>query len=190
MNQLIHGDCIESLKRLPASSVDLICTHPPYGIGFMGKAWDTFTPKKPLMSAANASTDDHSARGRRAFHDFMRTVSNECLRVPKPGAFMFVTMTPRQWPSCCAPSRRRLPPTRTVTGTGAFVGAAASAKHDGRQSALQPIQPSAVGPLGMAVWRAPGLVREAIRADGRHRLLRRGAIQAHRSGNSQYHAPS
>ena len=38
------GDCIEILKTLPDNSVDSIVTDPPYGIGFMGKAWDTFVP--------------------------------------------------------------------------------------------------------------------------------------------------
>lgn len=117
MNQLILGDCIESLKKLPADSVDLICTDPPYGIGFMGKAWDTFTPdyqkqaaareakRRPrgdgrsvtgFQDAAYAGTYDYSLNGRRAFQDFMHAVSKECLRVLKPGAFMFATMTPRQ----------------------------------------------------------------------------------------------
>lgn len=38
------GDCIEVLKTLPDNSVDSVVTDPPYGIGFMGKAWDTFDP--------------------------------------------------------------------------------------------------------------------------------------------------
>lgn len=43
---VIHGDCLEELKKLPDCSVDLVCTDPPYflindsGHGFMGKAWD------------------------------------------------------------------------------------------------------------------------------------------------------
>jgi len=31
MQELIHGDCLEVLRRLPNASVDLICTDPPYG---------------------------------------------------------------------------------------------------------------------------------------------------------------
>jgi site-specific DNA-methyltransferase (adenine-specific) len=44
MIDLRLGDCIEILKTLPDNSVDSIVTDPPYGIGFMGKAWDTFDP--------------------------------------------------------------------------------------------------------------------------------------------------
>ena len=39
---LRKGDCIEILKSLPDNSVDSIVTDPPYGLGFMGKEWDTF----------------------------------------------------------------------------------------------------------------------------------------------------
>jgi site-specific DNA-methyltransferase (adenine-specific) len=39
---LILGDCLEELKALPDCSVDAVVTDPlpPYGINFMGKAWD------------------------------------------------------------------------------------------------------------------------------------------------------
>lgn len=37
---LYHGDCIEVMRSMPESSVDAVVTDPPYGIGFMGKAWD------------------------------------------------------------------------------------------------------------------------------------------------------
>jgi DNA modification methylase len=29
MNKLIHGNCALELKRLPAYSIDLVCTDPP-----------------------------------------------------------------------------------------------------------------------------------------------------------------
>lgn len=35
-----EGDCIERLAELADESVDAIVTDPPYGIGFMGHAWD------------------------------------------------------------------------------------------------------------------------------------------------------
>ena len=31
MDRLIHGDCIDELRKLPSNSVDLVCTDPPYG---------------------------------------------------------------------------------------------------------------------------------------------------------------
>lgn len=34
------GDCRDVIKRLPDNSIDAVCTDPPYGILFMGRAWD------------------------------------------------------------------------------------------------------------------------------------------------------
>lgn len=66
--KIIHGDCLEELKKLPDHSVDSVVTDPPYGLsqepdirevlekwlagedyhhrggGFMGKTWDSFVP--------------------------------------------------------------------------------------------------------------------------------------------------
>jgi DNA modification methylase len=39
-----HGDLFTVLPTLDANSVDACVTDPPYGIGFMGREWDTFTP--------------------------------------------------------------------------------------------------------------------------------------------------
>ena len=83
-SRLLHGDAFSILKTLEPDSVDLVCTDPPYGIGFMGKAWDTFGPS------------GHKVPNNRAFQDFIATVGRELLRVMKPGAFIFMSMAPRQ----------------------------------------------------------------------------------------------
>lgn len=44
MIQLLHGDCLELMKELPDCSVDACVTDPPYGLSFMGKAWDYYVP--------------------------------------------------------------------------------------------------------------------------------------------------
>ena len=41
--QLIQGDNRVALKTLPDNSIDAIVTDPPYGIDFLGKAWDANT---------------------------------------------------------------------------------------------------------------------------------------------------
>ena len=38
--RLYVGECIEVMAEMDAESVDAVVTDPPYGIGFMGKAWD------------------------------------------------------------------------------------------------------------------------------------------------------
>ena len=92
MHTIIHGDCLEELKKLDDSSVDAVITDPPYGLsntkpaqvadvlkawvtgdtvsvpakrgGFMGADWDSFVPPPAVWA--------------------------ECMRVLKPGGHMAV----------------------------------------------------------------------------------------------------
>jgi len=41
---VLCGDCVEILRSFPENSISAIITDPPYGIGFMGKAWDHSVP--------------------------------------------------------------------------------------------------------------------------------------------------
>ena len=43
---LLHGDCITIMAEMPDNSVDSIVTDPPYGLGFMGKAWDALPDRR------------------------------------------------------------------------------------------------------------------------------------------------
>jgi DNA modification methylase len=36
-----HDDCVKAMAAMPEASIDAIVTDPPYGLGFMGKEWDT-----------------------------------------------------------------------------------------------------------------------------------------------------
>lgn len=40
LQQIIHGDCLEELRKLEDNSVDSVVTDPPYELGFMNKSWD------------------------------------------------------------------------------------------------------------------------------------------------------
>ena len=92
MHTIIHGDCLEELKKLDDNSVDAVITDPPYGLsntkpqqvadvlkawvtgdtvsvpakrgGFMGADWDSFVPPPAVWE--------------------------ECMRVLKPGGHMAV----------------------------------------------------------------------------------------------------
>lgn len=68
---LHHGDCLKVLRDLPDSSVDSVVTDPPYGLGFMGKAWDDLPPGLPF--------------------------AQECLRVLKPGGHLLAFGGSRTW---------------------------------------------------------------------------------------------
>lgn len=69
--QVVHGDCIEIMKMLPNDSIDSIVTDPPYGLGFMGKAWDALPPGEDWAI--------------------------ECLRVLKPGGHLLAFGGTRTW---------------------------------------------------------------------------------------------
>lgn len=69
--QIIQGDNRETLKSLPDNSIDAIVTDPPYGIDFLGKAWD-----------ANTGAVETYA---------------ECLRVLKPGGHILAFSAARTY---------------------------------------------------------------------------------------------
>jgi len=77
MNKLIHGDCLEELKKLESNSIDALVTDPPAGISFMGKDWD----------------DDKG--GRDNWIAWLKEVMIEVKRVLKPGAHGFVWALPK-----------------------------------------------------------------------------------------------
>jgi site-specific DNA-methyltransferase (adenine-specific) len=60
--RMLHGDCLDEMKALPDASIDAVVTDPPYGLAFMGKAWDHGAPGIPFWE--------------------------EMLRVAKPGAHL------------------------------------------------------------------------------------------------------
>lgn len=112
-----QGDCLDVLQGLPDASVDAVVTDPPYGLSFMGKAWDTFDPttmeqrvgrrggngppsdvhdgrsKGRTKSAfANpgcaAGAYDLSPTANRRFQAWCEAWAAECLRVLKPGGHL------------------------------------------------------------------------------------------------------
>ncbi len=59
---IIHGDCLEEMRKMADNSISAIVTDPPYGISFMGKGWDHGVPGIEYWK--------------------------ECLRIIKPGGFL------------------------------------------------------------------------------------------------------
>jgi len=69
--QILQGDNRETLKTIADNSIDAIITDPPYGIDFLGKAWD-----------ANTGALETYA---------------ECLRVLKPGGYLLAFSAARTY---------------------------------------------------------------------------------------------
>ena len=94
-SKLINGDCLEELKKLDDNSVDLLCTDPPYGYGFMGKHWDKFEEKKSTKSQTVGWMSPGMKKTTYGMREFFVPIWKESLRVLKPGALSFVMSAPR-----------------------------------------------------------------------------------------------
>lgn len=115
---LWHGDCLEVLRDLPDASVDAVVTDPPYGLGFMGKAWDakfidgTIAQRRQYpgdpsekagenggyrSAAAEAGRYDLSRAGNRGFGAWCEQWAVECLRVLQPGGHLLAFGGSRTW---------------------------------------------------------------------------------------------
>lgn len=114
---LHHGDALDVLRELPDNSVDAVVTDPPYGIRFMGKAWDGEDIEAGVhtrrgqadmpdngkagrnggyrSAAAEAGRYDLSANA--AFGEWCRQWATECLRVLKPGGHLLAFGGSRTW---------------------------------------------------------------------------------------------
>jgi site-specific DNA-methyltransferase (adenine-specific) len=96
-NQLYLGDCLEILDTLAENSVDTCITDPPYGLGFMGKEWDTFD-KSQFGIAGNEGENDLKVKKNfkvlprynngAGLYDFTLQWATEVYRVLKPGGLL------------------------------------------------------------------------------------------------------
>ncbi|WP_457226809.1 DNA-methyltransferase [Mycobacteroides abscessus] len=124
---LHHGDCLDMLRAddygydwnlgyrsarmFPDNSVDAVITDPPYGIAFMGKAWDQpgefgstrlrtggENKRRGHKDAAlNAGLYDLSPAAMLNFQRWCTAWATECLRILKPGGHLLAFGGSRTW---------------------------------------------------------------------------------------------
>lgn len=119
--QLFNGDSFEVLKTLPDNSIDSIVTDPPYGIRFMGKAWDGADIEKRVKPqdapewriasdgrrrrkrqgfdtrSEHAGLYDLTLKGNAAFQEWTEGWAREAIRVLKPGGYLVSFCGPRTY---------------------------------------------------------------------------------------------
>jgi DNA modification methylase len=92
-----HGDCLDVMAGMDPESVDAIVTDPPYGLEFMGKAWDSLGGKassqrlSPAMAAATVGY--YKGRGATATNPNTMQIwhtswAEAAYRVAKPSAYL------------------------------------------------------------------------------------------------------
>lgn len=59
MINLIHGDCLEEMKKIPDGSIDLVLTDPPYGT--TACKWDNVIPFEPMWEQLKRITKKNGA---------------------------------------------------------------------------------------------------------------------------------
>lgn len=107
-NQIYCGDNLEVVKSWPNNCIDSICADPPYGLGLMGKEWDTFNPntvqrlvdssigtgeigergRNDTSPAWNSARYDHSTKGHIEFQQWFTIWAKAMLRITKPGGIL------------------------------------------------------------------------------------------------------
>jgi len=83
--QILVGDCVAAMARLPADSVDLVFADPPYNLQLQG---DLKRPDDSRVDAVDDDWDKFSSFA--AYDDFTRAWLLACRRVMKPSATLWV----------------------------------------------------------------------------------------------------
>jgi modification methylase len=85
LDQVIVGDCVAALERLPAASVDLVFADPPYNLQLGG---DLRRPDDSLVDAVDDDWDKFSSFS--DYDHFTRAWLTACRRVLKPDGALWV----------------------------------------------------------------------------------------------------
>ena len=85
INQILIGDCIDELLKMPAGSVDLIFADPPYNLQLDG---DLLRPNNSRVDGVHQDWDQFSSFT--AYDDFTRSWLKACRRVLKKDGALWV----------------------------------------------------------------------------------------------------
>lgn len=102
INKIFHGECIELMKKIPDSSIDMVCTDPPYFLDGLGNDWN----KQALDNKGSSAIVGNLPKGMKfdrnqskKFKEFYSKVSSEVYRILKPGGAFVSFSSPRLYHS-------------------------------------------------------------------------------------------
>ena len=102
MNKLIHGNCLDELKKLQDNSIDLVLTDPPYFIHKLDSTWS----KERIDSDKKNSHITHLPKGMKysksqvkELFDYYKEVSELVYKKLKPGGYFLSFSAPRLYHS-------------------------------------------------------------------------------------------
>ena len=102
INRVTFGECMDIMRTMPANSVDMICTDPPYFLDSLGSDWN----KKSIDAKGASSMVGNLPKGMKfdrkqskKFNEFYSKVSAEAFRVLKPGGAFLSFSSPRLYHS-------------------------------------------------------------------------------------------
>jgi modification methylase len=88
LNQVLQGDCLEILQRLPPESVDLVFADPPYNLQLRQELW---RPNMTRVDGVDEDWDQFSSFA--AYDEFTRAWLAACRRLLKPTGALWVIGT-------------------------------------------------------------------------------------------------
>lgn len=98
LNKVIHGDVLQILPNISGNSVDLVLTDPPYFLDKMDNTWDSqkvsSTKYHHVVKSLPAGMKFDKEQGRN-FYSWYYKVSEQIIRILKPGGFFFSFSSPR-----------------------------------------------------------------------------------------------
>ena len=102
LNKVSHGECIERMKNIPANSIDMVCTDPPYFLDGLGNDWN----KESIDNKGSSAVVGNLPKGMKfdrnqskKFNEFYAKVSSEVYRILKPGGAFISFSSPRLYHS-------------------------------------------------------------------------------------------
>lgn len=102
INKIFHTECIEMMQKIPDSSIDMVCTDPPYFLDGLGNDWN----KQTLDNKGSSAIVGNLPKGMRfdrnqskKFNEFYSKVSLEVYRILKPGGAFISFSSPRLYHS-------------------------------------------------------------------------------------------